>query len=202
MNVRSKKIIYHIGIDEVGRGPLAGPVTVCAFVIDQKKIPLLQSTDPRDSKKLSAAARNERAQKIKKLCRDHHCDYAISSVSPQIIDSIGINPAIRRAILQSLKKLDIDPTTAQVFLDGGLKAPAAYIHQQTIIKGDATVAVISAASILAKVHRDHYMTEQTKKYPDYFFEKHMGYGTKKHYAALGRYGITRLHRTSYLKKRR
>jgi ribonuclease HII len=114
-----------------------------------------------------------------------------------VIDRIGIQQAIKRALNRCLTKLGADPRNTLIVLDGGLYAPTVYM-QRTIIRGDATIPVIAYASIVAKVTRDNYMKRMAKKYPQYGFERHVGYGTEAHIRAIKRYGITPLHRESFL----
>lgn len=190
---------YIIGIDEVGRGPLAGPVTVCAFLFLQSKLKILQKIGARDSKVLSEQKREVLAKKITSLCRDGLGAFKIVSVSSGVIDNKGINKAISIAIHSALKRLAITPAQVDIYLDGGLKAPTAYFRQHTIIKGDTKIPVISCASILAKVHRDHLMVNYDRKFPKYDFFSHKGYGTPDHYKKIRKYGISPIHRKSFLK---
>lgn len=226
-----KNIKYIIGIDEVGRGPIAGPVAVAAFkllIIDYQllienakeelKIPL------RDSKKLSKKQREIWFNFLKKQKEAGNCDYAVSFVSSENIDKFGINKCIQKALNKSLEAITTpevlfgrssdegDGSGARpsqkellapfgmlyVYLDGGLKAPAEYINQETIIKGDELHPIISMASIMAKVSRDRVMTNYAREYPDYGFEKHSGYGTKAHYEAIKKHGQTPIHRKSFI----
>lgn len=197
------KIVPHIthivGIDEVGRGPLAGPVTLCACVA-------LQGFDMdnlkgiKDSKKLSQAKREEWFAKISGWKSEGVLDFAHFSVSASDIDAFGISKAIQRSIAACLEALRLPHETTRIFLDGSLKAPAKFTLQETIIKGDEKVPVISAASIVAKVNRDKYMEEQGKLYPAYGFEKHKGYGTSAHIAAIKKHGISVIHRKTFLTK--
>lgn len=190
---------YVIGVDEVGRGPIAGPVTVCAamvprgFVFEKGK-----GYKPNDSKKLSEKKREEWFLYAKE---HHRIFYATSSVSPAVIDKIGISCATSLAVARSIKKLTsiwrLD-LQVEVLLDGLLHAPA-YYKQKTIIKGDEKEPIISLASIIAKVTRDKYMTKLAKIYPKYGFENHKGYGTKKHYDCIEKYGISNVHRRSFLR---
>lgn len=189
---------YSIGIDEVGRGPIAGPVTVCAFtfykkVSFQKTLPKLK-----DSKKLSPAQRELWFAQIKTWQKEGVADFKVSSVSAVVIDKIGIVPAIQKALNSSLRSL-APKAQSLVLLDGGLKAPFEYKKQKTIIKGDEKERVIALASIVAKVTRDRYMQKIAKKYPEYGFETNVGYGTKKHYDVIAIQGVTSLHRRSFLK---
>ena len=190
-----------IGIDEVGRGPLAGPVTVAAVACPHDKLRTINSKlfrGIKDSKKLSAIQREAWFLKLKKT------PYAIASVSSAVIDTIGIAPAIRLAVGRCIKKLTKDyklsTINSQVLLDGALRAPSIYKNQKTIIKGDEKNPVIAAASIVAKVHRDRLMVRIHKKYPHYGFDAHKGYGTKMHQAAIRTYGLCAIHRKSFCKK--
>jgi ribonuclease HII len=190
-----QKNSYIIGVDEVGRGPIAGPVTVAAAMIPRGFV--FSDGRPNDSKKISAKKREEWFLFAKK-----HPDifYATASISPCMIDRIGISKAILIAVKRSLKKLSStwgSNIQVEVLLDGLLRAPS-HFHQKTIIKGDEIVPVISLASNIAKVTRDNTMVRFAKKYPEYGFEQHKGYGTKKHYECIKKHGITNIHRKSYL----
>jgi len=197
---------YIVGIDEVGRGPIAGPVAVCAFMTDksreqtlwwdfsmQTKLPL------RDSKKLTKKQREKWFEYLKEEKSKGNCDFAVSLVSSEWIDKVGIVRAIQKALDSSLKKVTVNPKEVFVYLDGGLKAPVEFINQETVIKGDELHPVISCASIVAKVSRDALMTKYADQYPEYGFENHVGYGTKAHYNAIKKHGQTVLHRKSFIK---
>lgn len=199
MDKKAKKIKYTIGIDEVGRGPLAGPVTVCAFAILQKNADMLDGIGAKDSKVLSAQKREIVAKKLKQLATDGFCTYQIASTSSHVIDRKGLTKAIQIAIASALKKLNIHPENADIYLDGGLRAPISYFRQHTIIHGDGLVPAISCASILAKVHRDRLMDKYDLKFPQYGFLDHKGYGTPEHYKAIRKYGVTPIHRLLFLK---
>lgn len=189
-----------IGIDEVGRGPIAGPVAVCSFRCKPDFFTTIEIKTPlRDSKKLSKKQREEWFIYLKKCKAEGLCDYAVSFVAPENIDRFGIAPSIRKALKVSLEKIAPDANDVLVYLDGGLKAPEQFTHQETIIKGDELHPVISCASIVAKVSRDAVMTMHAKEYPDYGFENHSGYGTKAHYEAIKKSGLTPLHRKTFLK---
>lgn len=191
---------FPIGIDEVGRGPIAGPVTVCAFTF-YKKVSFPKTLPKlKDSKKLSVQQRELWFAQIKIWQKEGVADFKVSSVSAAVIDKIGIVPAIQKALNFSLHTLS-PKTQNMILLDGGLKAPVEYKKQKTIIKGDEKEQVIALASIVAKVTRDRYMNHMAKKYPEYGFETHVGYGTRRHYEALSLYGVTPLHRRSFLKNR-
>ncbi len=193
-----KKFKYIIGIDEVGRGPLAGPVAVGAVcipnVFDRKFFAGIK-----DSKKLTKESREMWFTKIKKMAKEVKLSYAVSFVSSEKIDAWGLTRAINTALQRSIRKLDVDPLECLVLLDGGLKAPAVFKNQQTIIKGDEKEPVISAASIMAKVLRDRKMIAFARKYPGYGFEIHKGYGTQKHLANIKKSGMCPIHRRSFLK---
>ena len=187
-----------IGIDEVGRGPVAGPVAVGAFLL-KGKLPLKQVSIPlRDSKKLSRQQREVWYSHIQEWQKEGLCDFYVCMISAAYIDRDGIAPSIRKALATSLSKIS-DDVSIQILLDGGLKAPVAYKKQKTIIKGDEKEPAISLASIAAKVTRDRYMLRQHVKFPQYGFDAHVGYGTKNHYAAIKKHGQTVLHRKSFLK---
>ncbi len=192
---------YVIGIDEVGRGPLAGPVTVCAVMVLKKDYAWLKRQCPklRDSKKLSAEMRETWLVKINRLRDLGKISYVHTSVNNSIIDKKGIAVAIKIAITKSLEKFHIDPVECMVLLDGSLRAPIHYKNQKTIIKGDEKECVISLASIIAKVHRDGHMKKMAKKHPGFGFEVHKGYGTAVHRAAILEKGISGIHRHTFLK---
>ncbi len=188
-----------VGIDEAGRGPLAGPVAVGAvkvYKLDKFK-KLVRGV--RDSKKLSAEAREGWYKLAIEARQRGELDFHVALVSERVIDKQGISPAIRLGIKRCLTKLAVE-SGDQIFLDGSLRAPAEFKHQQTIVKGDEKIAVISLASICAKVTRDRKMVSLAKKFPKYGFEVHKGYGTRAHYTALRKYGLTEAHRRSFLNK--
>jgi ribonuclease HII len=195
-------VSHIIGIDEVGRGPLAGPVTVCACAIPSD-FDLSKFSNIKDSKKLSAAKRDEWFAAITGMRDRGELDFAFTSVSSDEIDAIGIAVAIQKALDTSLAQivdsLGISPESVEVMLDGSLHAPKKFARQQTIIKGDEKIPVISAASIVAKVMRDCHMDEMAIAYPDYGFEKHRGYGTSAHCLAIRKLGPTPIHRRSFLR---
>lgn len=188
-----------IGIDEVGRGPLAGPVTVCAFAVPVQYQKELDSIGARDSKKLSAQKREAIAAKLLALKRQGKCFYQIASSSSHVIDRKGITRAISIALASALKKIGIHPRDADVYLDGSLYAPESYFRQHTVIGGDGKIPVISCASIVAKVHRDALMDKMDLTYPHYGFLDNKGYGTRDHYRAIKSYGLTSIHRLSFLR---
>lgn len=185
---------YIIGIDEVGRGPLAGPVAVGAVAATPTMLKKFRTI--KESKQLSEAKREE-WNTLMRAAASSDLRLAVSMVAASEIDRIGIAPAIRKALAASLRKLRLDPNDCTVLLDGGLKAPPEYTKQQTIIRGDASETAIAMASVIAKVKRDRLMVSLEKKYPHYGFAQHKGYGTRAHMAALRKHGLTDLHRTSF-----
>jgi ribonuclease HII len=195
------KAKFTIGIDEAGRGPLAGPVAVGVLAIRSKSI-LKLFKGARDSKKLTHEQREAFFLQIKAAKKAGHVHFAVSHSSAAMIDGQGIVPAIKSALNRSLKKLEklgILPHHSRVLLDGSLKAPARYTNQKTIIGGDDIEPVISLASICAKVLRDRKMKRLAKKHPKYGFEVHKGYGTKAHYKAIKKHGLSKEHRKTFLK---
>lgn len=192
---------YIIGIDEVGRGPLAGPVAVGAVLIHVEHHKKVMKLFPvvKDSKKLSAQARVEWLVKIREAEEAGFLMTTVAFVSAEMIDKNGIVSSIRTALVRGLKNIEHEVECAQVLLDGGLRAPAQYKNQKTIIKGDEKKLAIALASIVAKVMRDARMVHLAKKHPEYGFENHKGYGTRAHYEAIKHNGTTKYHRKSFLK---
>lgn len=197
MKVKANKKYTIIGIDEAGRGPLAGPVSVCAVEVtthtksQNANYKILKGI--KDSKKLSAKQRDEWEKIIRK---NFKC--SVATVGPQIIDRIGIKRATQLAVNRALQSVLSGKTPDIIFLDGLLKAPKQF-NQKTITKGDEKVPLISSASIIAKTYRDRKMQRLHKLYPEYCFDCHKGYGTKLHYKKIKKNGITNLHRKTYLK---
>lgn len=196
-----KKHKYTIGIDEVGRGPLAGPIAVGAVCIYAEYHTKVKKLFPvvKDSKKLTAKKREEWLTQIKEAKSLGYLSFAVSFVSPSVIDKRGLSYAIRIALEKSLSAIEHDANKTKVLLDGALRAPAHYLNQETIIKGDEKELTIALASIVAKVARDARMVLLAKKFPAYGFEKHKGYGTRAHYEAIKKNGTTLHHRKSFLK---
>ncbi len=179
---------YIAGVDEVGRGPLAGPV-VCAAVI-MPIDDLIEGID--DSKKLSEKKRKMLSDLIKQkaIC------YNIEEISPEKIDEINILEATKLCMKNALEGLSIKPDVALI---DALKLDI-NIPVVNIIKGDFLSYSIGAASIIAKVYRDNLMVQMAEKYPQYSFEKHKGYGTAAHISAIKEFGATPIHRRSFIKK--
>ncbi len=177
------------GVDEAGRGPLAGPV--CAAAVILKKGQIIEGVN--DSKKLSEKKREALYDKIINEAQA----YSIAFASEREIDELNILQATFLAMKRAVDGLGAKPDCALV--DGNQKPPLE-CSAFTIVKGDSLSASIAAASVLAKVTRDRYMLEMADKYPQYHFEKHKGYGTALHYEMIKEYGVCDIHRRSFLKK--
>lgn len=194
---------YIVGIDEAGRGPLAGPVCVGVVVIPMNKYNKITQEfvrfGVRDSKKLSPDLREEIFEKLCQSSISGKICFTKSFIGANKIDRDGISYSIRNAVKTSLKRLKLNPHKTFVYLDGSLKAPENY-KQITVIKGDDKVPIISMASVVAKVTRDKYMEKAHLKYPKYQFEKHKGYGTKLHRDLIRKHGLSELHRETYCSK--
>jgi ribonuclease HII len=189
---------YVVGIDEAGRGPLAGPVSVGAVSIAVgfnknffKSI--------KDSKKLTEIERELWYALALEAKKKGALDFSVSLVSEKIIDRHGIGFAIKLGIKRAFSRLAV-PRDTQIFLDGGISAPKEFIHQRTVVRGDEKIPIVSLASIVAKVTRDRKMIKLSKKYPDYGLDLHKGYGTNTHRKAIERYGPTEIHRQSFIKR--
>lgn len=175
------------GVDEVGRGPLAGPVVAAAFIWP---VGMPWPEGLNDSKKLTAARREHLAP----LLRAHAVSYAFGQVAAEEIDRINILEATKKAMLLAIEELS--PPADFLLLDA-LQLRAVSLPQKAIIKGDATVSSIAAASIIAKTYRDEMMHEWHKVYPHYGFDRHAGYGTAAHLQALREHGPCPLHRRTF-----
>ena len=187
-----------VGIDEVGRGPVAGPVAVGVMVIPNS-FDIDEYEDVRDSKKHTEKQREKIYEYLKEKRDNKELDFIVEMVEPERIDSEGIVTAIQAALCRGLKDLNVSTTDAKLLLDGGLKAPPEFLHQETIIKGDSKERAISFAAIVAKVERDALMKKLGEKHPEYGFEKHKGYGTKAHFEAIRKHGMLPFHRRSFLR---
>ena len=187
---------YLIGIDEAVRGPLAGPVSVGAVMVPADfDFALVEGV--RDSKKLSEKRREMIFERARELEQSSELRFSVSTSSASYIDTYGIVPAIKRALTEALSRFETSPEDCRVLLDGSLSAPAEYIHQETIIRGDDTEPVISLASIMAKVTRDRLMRRLATKYPVYGFDVHKGYGTAAHMKTIREHGLSDLHRVTF-----
>jgi len=184
---RAEGYQFIAGLDEVGRGCLAGPVVAAACILDPEK-PLPKGLD--DSKKLTAERRDEIAAEL----RETAVCFAVGQIEADEIDRINILEATKLAMLQAIGKLD--PAADHLLIDA-LRLKQSHLPQRAIIKGDACCASIAAASIIAKTFRDTLMAAYSAEFPQYGFEKHFGYGTKTHLNALRRYGPCKLHRKTF-----
>lgn len=205
-----------IGIDEAGRGPLVGPVTVGVFGAEQKMqkwlLKNIFQNKLRDSKKLSPKKREEIYKKFLILKKENKISFTVSHISNKIIDEKGISYAIRLGIKRCLNNIFTDWSffrgrefldnhkNFKILLDGSLKAPKEFKNQKTIIKGDEKDVFIACASIVAKVSRDRLMCRLALKYPLHALEIHKGYGTAFHRQLIKKYGISAIHRQTFLTK--
>lgn len=174
------------GVDEVGRGCLAGPVVAAAVILDPNR-PI---KGLRDSKKLSAKKRDELAEEIKEKA----LAWSVAAMGSEVIDKINILQATLEAMKAAVEKLPVEPDFVQV---DGNKLPKWKWLSEAVVKGDDKVEWISAASIIAKTTRDAYMCKMAELYPQYGFEHHVGYGTAEHIKALKAYGPTPIHRKTF-----
>ena len=201
-----EKEFFIVGIDEAGRGPLAGPVCVGAVGIKLNSKHEIRNTKQilnfkfknfkllegiKDSKKLSAKKREEWFKKLREN-PEFECHHIF--VSNEAIDKFGIRKAVLYGVEKVLEKFSRQPDL--VLLDGSLYAPEKY-NQETIIKGDEKIPLIAAGSIIAKVSRDRVMMNMHEKYPEYCFNEHKGYGTKKHFEKIIKHGFCEIHRKTF-----
>jgi ribonuclease HII len=191
--------LYEVGVDEAGRGPLAGPVAVGLVKVpvdfDWDVIPGVG-----DSKKVSALKRQVIFDCAKQLKKEGKLNFVVVMASAQEIDAKGIAVVIRALIAKGLAKLDSSPQECFIKLDGSLRAPVEF-SQETIIKGDSKELAIGLASICAKETRDREMELLAKQYPGYGLEVHKGYGTKLHRQLIYKNGLSHVHRTTYCQNR-
>ena len=198
---------FIIGVDEVGRGPLAGPITLAAFLAPQNlrnELIKILGGKIKDSKQFSAKRRKEIYKEFKKLRKENKVFFCVSHISNKIIDRRGISKATKIGIKKALEKLQLSYGHIKVIkneirLDGLLKAPEEYKNQKTIIGGDSKDIFIACASIVAKVRRDRLMCRLAKKYPLYELQTHKGYGTALHCKLIKKYGLSEIHRQSFCK---
>ncbi len=187
--IRAEGMPLLCGVDEAGRGPLAGPVFAAAVILRPDAVP----EGLNDSKKLS--------EKKREALFDEICEkaltYCIASASVEEIEEVNILQATYLAMKRAVEGLSVTPSLA--LIDGNRTPPGLVVPTRTVVKGDALSASIGAASILAKVSRDRLMLELDRQYPQYAFAKHKGYGTALHYEKLREHGISPVHRPSFLK---
>ena len=189
--LQAKGLRYIAGVDEVGRGPLAGPVVCAAVIMPLEEDKLVVGVD--DSKKLSEKKREQLAEEIKSraLC------YTIVEIDENTIDEINILEATKLGMKKAIESLEIPP---EVVLTDGNMTIDTHFPQHSVIHGDALSYSIGAASIIAKVYRDHMMDEFAKTYPQYGFEKNKGYGTAAHIQGIKEHGLCPIHRRTFTKK--
>ena len=195
------KTVLKFGIDEAGRGPLAGPVAVAVFGM-REGFELPDFPVGKDSKKMSEKEREKWAAIFMQEKKRGNVFFEVALSSAKVIDSKGIVGAIAHAMEACLSKLEkegIATPASTILLDGALKAPSRFISQKTIIKGDEKEMLIGCASIVAKVSRDRFMKKISTTYPDYGLHIHKGYGTKKHREAISSFGLSEVHRKSFCK---
>ena len=186
--------IFEIGIDEVGRGAVFGPVFSAVVVLTEKNKLILRQLGVMDSKKLTPKKRKLLLPKILLLA----LDYGIGQSSAREIDKFGIRVATELSMIRALKKLKKKPS--EIIIDGPLILRLWNGIQKNIVSGDSKFIAIASASIIAKVYRDDLMERLDKKYSGYFLSKNKGYGTKEHLSIIKESGATNLHRKSFLKK--
>lgn len=190
---------FVVGVDEAGRGPLAGPLAVGAVCVGEGIDLLALFPGLNDSKKLSEQKREALFARLQEEHRRGTVVWTVSLTSAQKIDASGMTNVLLGGVEHVLEKLLPEPSEGKVYLDGSLKAPERY-EQETVIGGDALVPAIMLASVAAKVVRDRRMTELDALYPEYGFKTHKGYGTKKHFAAIREHGASAEHRQLFLRK--
>ena len=186
--------LIEVGIDEVGRGCIFGPVFASVIVLSEENNKLLKNLGIDDSKKLSEKKRNSLIPKIFELSTD----WGIGQSTVREIDKYGIRHATELSMMRAIDKLKLKPL--KIYIDGGLPLRLWHGMQDNIIKGDSKLTSIAAASILAKVERDSLMIRLEEKYKGYKIFKNKGYGTKEHFFSIKKFGITELHRKSFMKK--
>jgi ribonuclease HII len=189
---------YVIGVDEAGRGPLAGPVAVGVVAVLEGYDILAHFPGLNDSKKLSEKKRDALFKILQEEIRAGNVRATVTLSSVAMIDGKGIAPAVRHGVDTGVRKLLPNPKEGKVWLDGSLKAPEGY-EQETVIGGDGLIPAIMLASIAAKVTRDLRMQKVSGDYPVYDFAKHKGYGTKSHIEAIRAHGPSKEHRMSFLR---
>lgn len=187
---------FVVGIDEAGRGPLAGPVAIGVVKVSEG---LKKSFfgGIRDSKKLTSEERELWFRLALEARKEGLLDFRVALVSEKVIDRRGITYAINLGIRRGLTHLSVGED-ARIFLDGGIRAPERFRHQITVIRGDEKIPIVSLASIVAKVTRDRRMGRLAKRFPEFNFEKNKGYGTRDHRRSIMKYGPSRIHRRSFI----
>ncbi len=188
---------FTLGVDEAGRGPLAGPVAVGIVAVPEKFVITREFPGLVDSKQMSPLARDKVFRLLRGCMRQGDIQFCVRFTSAERIDEWGLSRAVASATARGVRYLAPEPDGVSIYLDGLLKAPSEY-DQQTIIGGDEAVPIIALASIAAKVMRDRVMTRFAKEFPEYGFEVHKGYGTAAHYEMLKKHGPCAIHRRSFI----
>ena len=184
-----------VGLDEVGRGPLAGPVVSCAFIFIDKSMNANSLDFIKDSKKLSKKKRSEAIKLFFELRRQNKIKYSLGMATVTEIDNLNILEATKLSMIRATSKINLD--NAQLIVDGNIDLNLTNFPCESFIKGDEKSLSIAAASIIAKIHRDRYMHFLSKKFPVYEWHKNVGYGTKKHIQKIKENGITIHHRKTF-----
>lgn len=194
---------YIIGVDEVGRGPLAGPLCIGACAVRSGRLSAFRTLFRRakDCKQLAPRERERWLSVMHGAAEKGVVAFVTAFVGHQTIDEKGMAHALRVGVCRALKKLKREPSACRVLLDGGLRAPRPFTNQTTIIGGDEKEKLIALASIAAKVRRDRRMVRLAARFPHYGFETHKGYGTKLHYARLRAHGPCAIHRKTFIHTR-
>ncbi len=190
---------YLIGVDEAGRAPLAGPVSVAAVMVSESFDVKEMFPDVRDSKLLTEKKRDEIYEEMLERSAAGEVHYCVRFSAHTYIDKFGITRAVRRAVQRCVSALAPSSEDVRILLDGLLYAPSQY-GQETIVHGDALVPIISLASVVAKVRRDRLMMKFARQFPNYGFDLHKGYPTKLHREAIRRFGLCEIHRVTYSQK--
>jgi len=187
---------FVLGVDEAGRGPLAGPVAVGVVLIDEGFDLLAAFPGLNDSKQLSEKKREVLFELLLAAEKAGDVRFCVKSVNAEVIDKVGISKAVLSSVHSGIRTLAPEPEGVHIYLDGLLHAPEEYT-QETVVHGDSIVPAIMLASVAAKVSRDRFMVRLSEEYPEYGFEKHKGYGTKAHQEAIRAHGLCALHRRSF-----
>ncbi|MBP7741080.1 MAG: ribonuclease HII [Candidatus Pacebacteria bacterium] len=188
---------YIVGVDEAGRGPLAGPVAVGVAMVAEGYDVLASFPGLNDSKKLSEKKRDALYAVLIQEVKAGNLRVKVCLSGEKMIDDKGIAYAVRDALARGVKSLMPDPSSGKIYLDGSLSAPKEY-EQETIIGGDGKIPAIMLAALAAKVTRDRLMTKLALDYPAYGFEGHKGYGTKAHLEAIRMHGVSPVHRKTFI----
>lgn len=189
---------FVVGVDEAGRGPLAGPVAVGIILVAEDFDLLAEFPGLNDSKKLTEKARERIFEQVINLAEEgNEIQFSVELGSAKEIDEEGIAVVIKRLVATGIEKLFPNPGDGKVWLDGSLSAPVVY-EQETVIGGDGKIPAIMLASVMAKVTRDRLMVELAQMYPEYELERHKGYGTKVHMEKLREHGLSDIHRRTFI----